>query len=287
MTPPDVYTRFIRPLPALQPYINYFALRRFNTYGAIFPKAMIADNEIMINFLLNAPIYGFESANNWNYSLNEHNKTECYLSSIQTFTKGFLLFKNENTILTIHFKPTGFYYIFNISPKELKEFMGETATILGNEVAGLYEQIREVNNIEKCITLVETYLLKKHHSCKRRYTNAGIQHAANLIIQQEGVYSIAKLAAELNITQQTLEIQFLTQVGIDPKSFCRLTRFKHAVNMKLYNTALTWTSIAHACGYYDQMHMIKDFKRMSEFSPKDFMRIIQPPKENFTGEQDI
>jgi AraC-like DNA-binding protein len=287
MTPPDVYTSFYRVQPVLQPFINYFAVRSFDTRGNVFPKAMIADNEILINFLLKAPIFGFEASNNWDYRLNKHNQTECYISSIQTFTKGFLLFKNENTILTIHFKPTGFYHIFNISPKELKEFMGETVSILGVEIARLHEQMLEVNNIEKCITLAEVYLLKKYSSHKPRYRNVGIQKAADLLLQQKGIYAIARLANELNLTQQTLEIQFQTQVGIDPKSFCRLTRFKHAIHTKLYNAAFTWTHIAHACGYYDQMHMIKDFKKMSEFSPKDFMRIIQPPRENFTEEQAI
>jgi len=31
--------------------------------------------------------------------------------------------------------------------------------------------------------------------------------------------------------------------------------------------ALSWTSIAHECGYFDQMHFIRDFKQFAGMLP--------------------
>jgi AraC-like DNA-binding protein len=38
----------------------------------------------------------------------------------------------------------------------------------------------------------------------------------------------------------------------------------------------TWTSIAYECGYFDQMHLIKDFKAFTGFTPFDFFKHQHP-----------
>ena len=39
----------------------------------------------------------------------------------------------------------------------------------------------------------------------------------------------------------------------------------------------TWTSIAYECGYFDQMHLIKDFKAFTGFTPFYFFKDQYPP----------
>ena len=38
--------------------------------------------------------------------------------------------------------------------------------------------------------------------------------------------------------------------------------------MREKHPALTWTKIAHACDYADQMHMIRDFKAFAGVTPR-------------------
>lgn len=115
----NVYTRFILPNSTLQPYIRYFAIRNFDTGGHVFDKALITDHEILINFFLHSKLFDFKPTKGTNYVHNKNNTTECYYSGLLTSNKGTLRFSGETTIVTIHFRPTGFYYIFNISPKEI------------------------------------------------------------------------------------------------------------------------------------------------------------------------
>ena len=54
---------------------------------------------------------------------------------------------------------------------------------------------------------------------------------------------------------------------MSPKMFARLTRFSKAYRLRERDVALTWTDIAYRCGYYDQMHFIKDFKFFAGVTP--------------------
>lgn len=282
---PAVYTRTVLPHKALAPYIKYYGIRTFDTNGRVFPKAVIAEDEIVISFFLKGVLHGFDANTRSGYTYRSQNYIECYITCLQTFTKGFVLFKGHMVILCIHFTPTGFYNIFGISPKELIDVHGETSPYLGREFDLLYEEMVEADNISKSISIIQAYLLKKLFMRKVCYRHLAIKAAAEQLIRQRGLYTISKLANDFNMSQQTLEVQFMNQVGIDPKTFCRLIRFKQAVELKKYKPSLTWTNIAHDCGFYDQMHMIKDFKNFTDLSPNAFMKVIQPPLENFIDDR--
>ncbi|MEO8774037.1 MAG: helix-turn-helix domain-containing protein [Gelidibacter sp.] len=277
---PAVYTSIVLPHKLLKPYIRHYAIRCFDTQGYVFPKAIIATGDIEINFFIKGKLFGFDG-NSTHYQWNKNNIIECYFTGLQASTKGFVLFNGITNILTVHFKPTGFYNIFDISPKELTDVYGETSPVLGNDINLLYEQMCEADDVCESIAIIQTYLIKKLLLRKRMYRHLSIKTAADLLTKRKGICSIAKLTDALHITQQTLEIQFRNQVGVDPKTFCRLLRFNHAFKLKIYDPHLKWTSIAYACGFYDQMHMIKDFKNLTGLSPKEFILNINPPVENF------
>ena len=63
-------------------------------------------------------------------------------------------------------------------------------------------------------------------------------------------------------------------MGYSPKLFSRLIRFSKAYRLKENQPQLTWTNVAHASGYFDQMHMIKDFKEFAGVLPGTLSRQI-------------
>jgi hypothetical protein len=54
---------------------------------------------------------------------------------------------------------------------------------------------------------------------------------------------------------------------MSPKAFARIARFEAAMDAKLANPARTWLDVAHSFGYYDQMHMVHDFKQLGRNTP--------------------
>ena len=93
--------------------------------------------------------------------------------------------------------------------------------------------------------------------------------------------NVDQLAYDANMSIRTFERHFIDQVGISPKLFCNITRFNYALALKFKNPQLDWTSIASTCGYYDQMHLIKDFKKFAGYTPTIFQKETHLAKVNF------
>jgi AraC-like DNA-binding protein len=49
--------------------------------------------------------------------------------------------------------------------------------------------------------------------------------------------------------------------------FARLTRFSKAYRLHEIFPEWNWTRIAHECGYFDQMHFIRDFREFAGVTP--------------------
>ena len=68
---------------------------------------------------------------------------------------------------------------------------------------------------------------------------------------------------------------------MSPKLLARIRRFNHALEYKMLHPDVTWTEITYECGYFDQMHLIKEFKEFSSKTPEELFKHTPPPVENY------
>jgi AraC-like DNA-binding protein len=106
----------------------------------------------------------------------------------------------------------------------------------------------------------------------------GLPAMADMILRHPNDCSIENIASHANMSIKTFERKFIEQVGISPKLFSRIIRFNTAIALKMNNPERSWTDIAHGCGYYDQMHFIKDFKLFSGITPTQYFKRAHAPK---------
>jgi methylphosphotriester-DNA--protein-cysteine methyltransferase len=62
-------------------------------------------------------------------------------------------------------------------------------------------------------------------------------------------------------------------VGVSPKLYARIARFEAALESKALSTSDSWTDVAHHLGYFDQMHLIHDFKEFSGDIPTNLLTL--------------
>lgn len=72
------------------------------------------------------------------------------------------------------------------------------------------------------------------------------------------------------IGRRQLERRFLDVVGISPALFANVLRFRSVFDAIERDSARPWTDAAMAAGYFDQSHLIRDFRRFVGCTPTEF-----------------
>ncbi|MGK3989358.1 helix-turn-helix transcriptional regulator [Sorangium sp. So ce136] len=85
-----------------------------------------------------------------------------------------------------------------------------------------------------------------------------------------GEVRVERVAGRLGITARHLRRAFIENVGIGPKEFARTVRLQRAVRMAA--TSCDWARIAADAGYYDQAHLIADFRQLLGLTPGAFFK---------------
>jgi AraC-like DNA-binding protein len=81
---------------------------------------------------------------------------------------------------------------------------------------------------------------------------------------------VASVARALEIGKRHLERRFLHRVGLTPKRYTTLRRFERAVSRVQGSASLT--SDALEAGYYDQSHLIREFRCFAGTTPTDYLK---------------
>ena len=93
-----------------------------------------------------------------------------------------------------------------------------------------------------------------------------------LITLHGGRVSIADMARSHGLSRQQFARQFSAAAGLTPKLFARITRFQSLVRALLSSDVSQWVSVAPVVGFYDQAHMINEFRTFAGSSPTVFFQ---------------
>jgi AraC-like DNA-binding protein len=144
----------------------------------------------------------------------------------------------------------------------------------GSEMRKVNDQLSEMRTSEQMIKLLDAFLLKKVQHIKETLP---IDHTFNLLIAAPNQYNITQLANLACISLRQFERQFLERIGTNPTTFIRQARFAKALRLKRSRPNLSWTAVAYECGYFDQMHLIRDFKQFTSATPTSFKNFVAAP----------
>jgi AraC-like DNA-binding protein len=75
---------------------------------------------------------------------------------------------------------------------------------------------------------------------------------------------LAEVAADLAISERHLRAIFIHEIGLSPKHFARITRLRHVLNRA---GRQQWSQLADEAGFFDQSHMIADFRTLMGVPP--------------------
>ena len=179
-------------------------------------------------------------------------------------------------VFSIRFSPVGFRALFGIPAWLLRDRAMEAEPVLGREIVEVYEQLAAVDPAQ-WETVAERHLLTRVGMLDVSVESRIAGHAAAAMQRTRGMLGVAEVAARSAVSTRQLERAFQEQVGVSPKVFGRLLRLDHA--LELAGRGSNWAAIAGACGYFDQSHMVRDFRALTGATPVEFAALrVAPPR---------
>ena len=102
-----------------------------------------------------------------------------------------------------------------------------------------------------------------------------VDEAIRRIVDAGGSLGITRLAPALGVTRQHLARRFAQLVGVSPKTFARVVRLGRVIERARAvpaGEAINWSALALDVGYYDQSHLVDEFKELTGVSPTVWQR---------------
>lgn len=96
------------------------------------------------------------------------------------------------------------------------------------------------------------------------------------ILVERDINSVDDLSRVSAIAKRTLQRIFREYVGQTPKWVIRRYRLHEVIERFQAGDAIDWTRLALDMGYFDQAHLINDFRAMVGLTPTQYASIISP-----------
>ena len=186
------------------------------------------------------------------------------LIGAQTFRRVDLVMQGNVDAFTIVFQPGGLFMLFAVPGEVLTNDHFEGESVLGRRLGELARRLGDGTGFGDRIRIANEYFCAMRPAPN---ATAGMSKAAVEILSRCGCVRVPDLAGSAGIGIRQFERRFRYEIGISPKLYARIARFEAALRGKAAAPEMTWRDIAHALHYYDQMHMVHDFNRLSGDSP--------------------
>ena len=135
----------------------------------------------------------------------------------------------------------------------------------GNSAAQrLYDQLAATSDTTTAAVILASTIAERMSRAEERHRGARLALAAADRLASANVDAVA---ADLGVSARHLRRTFHETVGMGPKAFTRITRFGRALDAARARTPVNWASIAATAGYYDQAHLIAEFRAIAGVTP--------------------
>jgi len=190
-----------------------------------------------------------------------------------------LEYTGQINMISVVFRPVGVKAFFDFPINRINNLRVTAGDLEDKELAELEQSITSTEDDRLCIFLIEQFLLKRL-SPLAEYNLKRI--AATIRLIGSGQTDVTLLADAACLSTKQFQRIFSEYVGSNPKEFSRTIRFQRALHRLEICPQISLTTLAYECGYFDQSHMIKDFKVFSGYTPSEYLDVCPPYSDYFS-----
>ena len=174
----------------------------------------------------------------------------------------------EVRLFGVRFKPGGARPWSCVPSGELTDRHAWLADIWGSDALDLQERLMAVTPGKLEPTLVDRILMDRLERADAVPDEAVLR--ASRLATLDPQCTVDAMARASGLGRRQLERRFHATVGVTPKTFSRIARFRRAANTLHADPAADLSRVAHGAGYADQPHFTREFRAFSGTTPGDY-----------------
>jgi AraC-like DNA-binding protein len=253
---------FFPPHPALSHVVNNImvghAITNKSQTNLSFPFPPLPEHSILF-YPYDIPVV--ENTN----SKHVHSLYACTVTGPQS-ERTILSLGHNHLMIKIGFQPGGLYRLLGQPMDRMLQIDYDGEAVFGREVRNIIDAMADASDFIMMKVIAEKFMFGLLAKIREKIA---IDHIIPEIIKSGGIIKIDRLVKGVYMSNRQFERVFKERMGVSPKFYSRLVRFGNAWLLKESNPQMNWTTVAYECNYFDQMHLIRDFKEFANANPTE------------------
>jgi AraC-like DNA-binding protein len=189
------------------------------------------------------------------------------------YSISFHMDPSESTeVIGILFRPGAGRMFFAVAAHEVQNNDVALHDIYPGEAERLLNELCFARGEDAQLLVVERYLLRKLKAAIP--IHPAVRYAIDQLSIPDALLRVRKIQLETGFSHTHFIQLFREQVGLTPKLFGRVRRFHTLMARVEKGLPMNWAEFAADCGYFDQAHLIHDFREFAGVTPLEFSRAV-------------
>ena len=170
----------------------------------------------------------------------------------------------------IFLKPFACWQLFRIPPANFTEAEFDAEEVFGRWMQEFWMRLAECRSFADRVLTADRCLLP---FALRAGALTRTMRAGAVLLDAPASFTVEQIAFHAALSVRTFGRTFSAEMGIAPKLFARVARFQRAIDLKR-ESGESWLTVALESGYFDQMHMVRDFHEIGGSAPGQLIESI-------------
>ncbi len=185
-------------------------------------------------------------------------------------------------VIGIRFQPWGARRFIALPMHQAVDSRIDLADLWEMPLESLHTQISEAGNDQDRLAAIERILLDIADSAQYP-DDSDIALCVEEMRPGPGANALDRLRLKTGLGERQLERRFKDIVGLSPRMLGSILRFRSLFDAFEEGGNAPWLRAAIEAGYFDQAHMIRDFKRFAGKPPQAFYQSLEGLSANMVG----
>jgi AraC-like DNA-binding protein len=185
-------------------------------------------------------------------------------------TKFTRTLSGEGFALGVKFRPGGFRPFLKASGSSVTDLIVAPSRVFGSDADNLEKDLAFNREEEKMFNTMDTFLLRRVPPLDENIEL--VDSLVRQILQQPEIKTVDDLVDRTGIGKRSLQRLFREYVGVPPKWVIQRYRLHELISRLEGGEPLNWPDLALELGYYDQAHLIHDFRAITGYPPAGYQQ---------------